>query len=553
MGKNQHSKDGLHQRPTEWAQDGSGFKAVRRSPFAKLPLNCCGLSLQPFDQPVGTPDGSIFDVAHIVPYIKKFGVNPLTGAKLEVSELIPMHFHFNSEGKVQCPVTFKAFGMHSHVCANMASGQVYSMETVEQLNRKTKNWQDLITGQKFKWSDIVVLQDPDEGENREVKNFYYIQAGQQDEVTSTITHKQTEEQKAANKERIRPNAALERIQESKKADAEEKAAKQEEEDNLNPEAAAARKAVTLQPEPTGPPKRGRNDRYTDNRVAGSFTSTAQILRTQNDLRMMTDAEELEEIYATVKKNKKKGYVRVLTSAGMLNLELHCDMVPRTTDNFLRHCDNGYYDNTIFHRLIKNFMIQGGDPTGTGRGGKSALDDGTAFKDEFDSRLTHQGPGVVSMANSGKNTNKSQFFVSLKSCQHLDLKHAVFGRVVGGLNLLSGFNDLETDEKDRPVKEVKIISTEVFKNPFKEAIAEAEKPKAEELVVDPVATWFSNRRDPMEEHKNRNSVSVGKYLEEARPLPGEKRKATGLPEEEMDYVNVTQKSKKIRDNFDFSKW
>merc|ERR1712203_878932 len=104
-------------------------------------------------------------------------------------------------------------------------------------------------------------------------------------------------------------------------------------------------------------------------------------------------------------------------------------------------------------------IQGGDPTGTGRGGESAFEGGRAFKDEFDSRLSHQGPGVVSMANNGKNTNKSQFFVSLKSCQHLDLKHSVFGRVVGGLQMLNIFNDWERDERDKPVKEIKLLRTE----------------------------------------------------------------------------------------------
>merc|ERR1712048_178488 len=135
---------------------------------------------------------------------------------------------------------------------------------------------------------------------------------------------------------------------------------------------------------------------------------------------------------------------------MGNLELHTDIAPRTCDNFLRLCAKDYYDNTIFHRLIQNFMIQGGDPTGTGKGGASGFEKGNAFKDEFDSRLTHQGGGVVSMANSGKNTNKSQFFVTLKSCQHLDNKHSVFGRVVGGLKLLDILNAWDTEGKDKPV-------------------------------------------------------------------------------------------------------
>lgn len=143
-------------------------------------------------------------------------------------------------------------------------------------------------------------------------------------------------------------------------------------------------------------------------------------------------------------------------------------------------------------------------------------------------------------------------MSLKSCQHLDNKHSVFGRVVGGRQLLEVLNNWETDDKDKLRKEVKLIRTEVFKNPFKEVKAEAAKPKVEK-VVDHVATWFSNRRDPMEDHKNRHSSSVGKYLEEAKPPAGKRREASELAAEEMEYANVTQKAKKLRTSFDFAKW
>jgi len=249
------------------------------------------------------------------------------------------------------------------------------------------------------------------------------------------------------------------------------------------------------------------------------------LRKVNQYRELTEDEKRAEIYDVVRKAKGKGYVRLITSVGMINLELACDMVPRTTDNFLRLCEKSYYDGTIFHRLIKNFMVQGGDPTGTGKGGQSAWPGGKSFRDEMDSRLTHQGPGIVSMANSGKDTNRSQFFITLKSCQHLDLKHSIFGRVVGGLNLLEVLNKWETDDKDRPVEEVKLVRTEVFKNPFTDAVTEAAKPKVEEKQVDPSAQWFSNRSDPMEKHSMRASSSVGKYLSgpASLPLPGEKRK------------------------------
>eukprot|EP00413_Alexandrium_margalefii_P023374 CAMPEP_0204566682 /NCGR_PEP_ID=MMETSP0661-20131031/36180_1 /ASSEMBLY_ACC=CAM_ASM_000606 /TAXON_ID=109239 /ORGANISM="Alexandrium margalefi, Strain AMGDE01CS-322" /LENGTH=548 /DNA_ID=CAMNT_0051574543 /DNA_START=61 /DNA_END=1707 /DNA_ORIENTATION=+ len=548
MGKNQHSKDLLHLRPTEWAQDGRGFKDKGRSPFARLPLHCCFLSLQPFDNPVGTRDGAIFEVAHIIAYIKRFGVNPVTGGKLEVSELVPLQFHRNGEGKLHCPVTYKVFTNHSHVVANLASGHVYSFDAVEQLNRKNKNFTDLISSKPFKWSDIVTIQDPDDTTSREVDKFYFMQSGQQDEVVKTITHRESEASKEAKKQKLRKNAALERIFEEKQRLADEKEQQEGgEKETAGPEAEKG--------DGESQAVRRVHERYTSGEVAESFTSTATPLRTQNELRRQTEEEDLQDLYDTVRKKKLKGYVRIVTSEGMLNVELHTDIVPRTTDNFLRLCEKDYYENTPFHRLIRNFMMQGGDPTGTGKGGESGFEGGRAFRDEFDSRLMHQGPGVVSMANNGKNTNRSQFFVSLKSCQHLDNRHSVFGRVVGGLQLLEVLNNWETDDKDKPKKEIKLIRTEVFKNPFKEVKAEAAKPKVEEKVVDPVAQWFSNRRDPMEAHRNRNSSAVGKYLDEAGVRAAEKKKLEQqeLPEEELEYANVTQKVKKPRTNFNFANW
>eukprot|EP00933_Yihiella_yeosuensis_P062030 TRINITY_DN64949_c0_g1_i1.p1 TRINITY_DN64949_c0_g1~~TRINITY_DN64949_c0_g1_i1.p1 ORF type:complete len:565 (+),score=142.00 TRINITY_DN64949_c0_g1_i1:148-1842(+) len=564
MGKNQHSKDGLHLRPTEWAQDGRGFKATSWTPYSKLALNCCFLSLQPFENPVGTIDGSIFEIKYIIKYIKLFGCHPVHGGKLEMKELVPLHFHKNAQGQYHCPVTYKVFGNNTAVCANMKSGHIYSLEAVLELNKKTKNWQDLITSKPFKWTDIVVIQDPENVQGREVAKFHFMVQGHQDRVVSEITNPESKEARENKGDNIRANPAVARVFEEKERLAEEKK-KQEEEalkelEDKDPEAAAAARAAAEEKKANeeairqAVSKRKNNERYTNNEVGASFTCQAEPVRTENSFRKLSEEEELAEIYDIVRKKKTKGYVRIVTTIGCLNLELHCDMVPRTTDNFLRLCEKNYYDNTIFHRLIKNFMIQGGDPTGTGRGGKSGFEGGAAFKDEFDSRLVHQGPGVVSMANNGKNTNRSQFYVTLKSCQHLDLKHSVFGKVVGGLNLLETFNNWETDSKDKPTKEIKLIRTEVFKNPFKEAFEEASKPK-EEKVVDPVATWFSNRRDPMQDHKNRNSTQVGKYLQADLPLPGQKKKVETkeLPSEEMEYVQVTQQNKKVRTSFDFSKW
>jgi peptidyl-prolyl cis-trans isomerase B (cyclophilin B) len=117
---------------------------------------------------------------------------------------------------------------------------------------------------------------------------------------------------------------------------------------------------------------------------------------------------------------------IKTDKGDIQIELHGDQTPVTVANFVNLAQRGYYDGISFHRVIANFMIQGGDPTGTGRGGP-----GYNFEDEFDASLRHDGPGVLSMANAGPGTNGSQFFITHAATPHLDNNHSVFGRVVSG--------------------------------------------------------------------------------------------------------------------------
>lgn len=119
-----------------------------------------------------------------------------------------------------------------------------------------------------------------------------------------------------------------------------------------------------------------------------------------------------------------------TEKGDIVIELFADKVPNTVNNFVFLARDGFYDNTTFHRVLADFMVQGGDPTGTGRGGP-----GYRFADEFHPELKHDGPGVLSMANAGPNTNGSQFFITHVPTPHLDGRHAVFGRVTGGLDVL----------------------------------------------------------------------------------------------------------------------
>lgn len=119
-----------------------------------------------------------------------------------------------------------------------------------------------------------------------------------------------------------------------------------------------------------------------------------------------------------------------TTYGPIRLELFADKVPNTVTNFEKLAQKGFYDGLKFHRVIADFMIQGGCPLGTGTGGP-----GYTFKDEFDPSLRHDGPGVLSMANAGPNTNGSQFFITHIPCPWLDGKHSVFGKVIDGLDIV----------------------------------------------------------------------------------------------------------------------
>lgn len=128
--------------------------------------------------------------------------------------------------------------------------------------------------------------------------------------------------------------------------------------------------------------------------------------------------------------KKKYKAIISTDQGDITIILFADKAPVTVNNFVFLANEGYYDNTIFHRVIADFMVQGGDPTGTGMGGP-----GYQFKDEFHKDLKHDKPGILSMANAGPNTNGSQFFITHVPTPWLDGKHAVFGEVVDGMDVV----------------------------------------------------------------------------------------------------------------------
>lgn len=174
------------------------------------------------------------------------------------------------------------------------------------------------------------------------------------------------------------------------------------------------------------------------------------------------AVELEQQMSEYMKPQKRVFenATIHTTMGDIHLKLFIKQAPKACENFCVHSKNNYYNNHIFHRVIKQFMIQTGDPSGTGSGGESIWDD--EFEDEFCDELKHDKPYTLSMANCGRNTNQSQFFITVAPCPFLDKKHTIFGRVVRGMDICQNISKVKTDPKtDKPYTDVKIINIKVF--------------------------------------------------------------------------------------------
>ncbi|KAI9790832.1 MAG: Peptidyl-prolyl cis-trans isomerase cyp8 [Peltula sp. TS41687] len=439
--------------------------------FKRLPFNYCALTLQPFTHPVCTSAGLTFELTHILPWLKKHGdTNPVDGSPLQSSELIKLHFARNDEGEYVDPVTYRVFTDNTHIVALRNTGNVFAYDTVERLNVKPKMWRDLLDDTAFARSDIVTLQDPADGRARDVAGFQYRRDG---------AGVQEQESGGVNLAALGSSAKVLR---AKEAVDKARRARQEIDANRNPA------AVVLGARTSADGKTGKNNngtaagagaavhsttrtsstipynaaQHTTGKAAASFTSTGLTPHTSGERALLTE----EEYMLKPRRVKEKGYARIQTTLGDLNVELQTEYAPRAVWNFVHLAKQGYYKGVAFHRNIRNFMIQGGDPTGTGRGGSSVW--GKNFNDEFDGPLTHDSRGVISMANKGKNTNSSQFFITYREAKHLDRKHTIFGKVVGGLETLSRLENAPTDSStNRPSEPIEIIDVVVFVDPFEE--------------------------------------------------------------------------------------
>lgn len=323
---------------------------------------------------------------------------------MKSSDLIKLNFAKNEAGEYVDPVTFKVFTDNTHIVALRPSGNVFAWDTVERLNVKAKMWRDLVTDEEFSRKDIITLQDPQNIEARNLSSFKYLKDGE-----SVLTEEQLRERNdPINNVNLNAMGSSAKILKAKEAVARaraERSAQQTKGSASKALLSEKSKSTTVSHQPTKHVPFNAA-RHTTGLAAASFTSTGLTPHTEAELATLSD----EQYMLKRGRVKEKGYARISTTMGDLNLELQTEYAPKAVWNFIHLAKKGYYKDVIFHRNIKGFMIQGGDPTGTGRGGESIW--GKNFDDEFDGPLKHDARGTLSMANKGKNTNSSQLYVLL---------------------------------------------------------------------------------------------------------------------------------------------
>lgn len=473
-------------------------------------------------------EGNIYELEEIAKFLKHFKKNPVTGKPMDAKQLIKLNFAKNTnddnndEIRFQCPALFRPFTKNSHVVAIATTGNVFCSEAIEQLNIKAKNWKDLVNDQPFTRKDIVTIQDPSNIAKFDISKFYFIKSRVRVETEEEKAEKRDASKKIQNMT-IEAQSALAELDKTYKEKEAETSGEVRKADKFN------------------------SAHYSTGKVSASFTSTAMTPNVKNEVDIIADD------LVRYERVKKKGYLRINTNMGSLNLELFCDQVPKTCENFMKHCISGYYTGTKFHRSIRNFMIQGGDPlsrmgTGkAGRGGNSIW--GKKFEDDFKPNLKHSGRGMLSMANSGPNTNGSQFFITYRSCNHLDGKHTIFGKLVGGFETLNEMEKIEVDNRDEPIEDIIIQSIQVFVDPYQEADdqliaerqAEIDKAEKEKLDAAEKKSGKSSSSQPLKVYRE----GVGKYLAKIKPRAPSTQTSTGEPQ---------IKKKKTTSNFsNFSAW
>lgn len=244
-----------------------------------------------------------------------------------------MNFHKNAKDQFHCPITYKVFNENSHIVAIAKTGNVFSGEAVDQLNLKANFFKDLLNDEPFVKKDIITIQDPNNLNKFNINNFYYLKENLKWDGDHT-------------EERKDPNYYLKAISTEAKSTLEE----------LKSFAKPSTSTSSSNYATSGSLRKAdvvNAASYSTGRVAASFTSTVMEICTKQEPAVI---DENEIRWSRLRKSGKKGYVCLVTNYGRLNIELFCDQVPKTCENFLKHCADKYYKDSTFHRLIPKFMV-----------------------------------------------------------------------------------------------------------------------------------------------------------------------------------------------------
>lgn len=515
----------------------------------------------------------------MVPYLKKHGTDPVTGKKMELKDLLKLNFHKREgeeeegeEGKYVCPITLKPFNRHSHIVAIKTSGHVYSFEAVKKFNLQTNNMNCLLSSTPFLKSDIITLQAPfssqlssspsppklsfyqqHKQENQQEKQAQGEEdiegEGEEDiEGGEDIEGEGGEDIERKVKEEINLDAtALKVFQTLKKRKESEKLSGGKEKEEQQQQTKKKKKEASS------------NSSSHSSTTSGIMKKVGQIPQAPSFTSSSFTAKKFDSNFIQPKLCKQKAYVRIYTNFGVLNFLIHSDLSPLTSENFLTHCANGYYNGTKFHRLVPGFMIQGGDPLSrlhpskkkggekeekkeekrVGEGGESIF--GRAFQDEFHPSLSHNKRGILSMANSGPNTNNSQFFITFKPKTHLDSKHTVFGELVGGMETLDKLEEIPTNTQlEAPLLDIIITDCHVHEDPFaasQKLVQQENQKKKEEAKMEEEkkqkGQWFSN---PHKNSSSNDKVGIGKYI---KPSPSLSSPSLSSPSSPSSYPHYNK--------------
>ena len=542
----------MYMRAGEWSgQYGGKQKSLTGGGVTArtLPFNCCALTLNPFTAPMCNRTGVMFDVMAILPFLKENGIDPTTGEKCSRRDLITLNMSKNEDGDWHCPVLCKPFSNHTKVVAvyhkEDNTANVFSYEAVQELNIKAKNWEDLLDGRPFKKKDIIVLQDVEDQEHMKARDINHFKVNFK---TSSKLASAGEESGASRdiNQSVTGARIMDEVNKRKREEEESRKAK-EVERRKEMEATAAQNNIDLRDKMVDIYTDELQDgvKLTSGASAASMTSTAEVLSSDSKARLATDEEIMKAKGRALRKYKKKGFVTINTNFGAMTFEIDCDIVPKTANNFIGLIEKKYYDGTVFHRSIGGFMLQGGDPLGTGRGGESLW--GGKFEDEFDTRISHDGRGILSMANAGSNTNRSQFFITYGECKHLDMKHAVFGRMIGGGEVLDLIESVKTDKNDRPKQEVKIFNCLIIENPIAEVekieMAKIRKAREEKAEAERAARVGDGAKKRKAEGSAEAEFKVGMFLEKNAPVNVKDEEANNNGGDDIDDFAVPRPKKK----------